>query len=61
MIDKSFRSSSVSVSVAVKHYTRPEGVNYEAVCIKHYVCVCVCLCLFLSYPEGKLQHFYAEL
>jgi len=55
MTDKSWRSSSTFGSVAVKHFTRSEGIYYEAistkysVCVFVFVCVCVyvCVCAFV--------------
>jgi len=45
MTDKSWRSSSTFGSVAVKHFTRSEGIYYEAISTKYSVCVFVCVCL----------------
>jgi hypothetical protein len=52
MTDNSLRSFSVFVSVAVKHFTRSDGVNYDAISIKiisvgRYSC--------LGYPAYKFR------
>jgi hypothetical protein len=49
MTDKTLRSFSVFVSVAVKHFRRSdELISFEAVSIKYYECVSV----FLSWLSG---------
>ena len=48
MTDKSLRSFSVSVSVAVKILRdQTEIISHENTSIIYYKCVCVCVCVFL--------------
>jgi hypothetical protein len=51
MTDKSL--DKFSLCVAIKHFTRSDGINYGAVSIKYYKCVSV----FLPYPACK-SHFF---
>jgi len=55
--DKSLRSFSELVRVALKHFTRSDGINNETIRFKYFVCVCVCVYSCLSYPSW-ISHLF---
>ena len=58
MADKSLRIFSVFMRVAVKHFTRSEGINFGTVIMNYYGCVC----LFLSYLSGmQIAYFLRSI